>query len=655
MNSNTLFMSPEESARIEATVCDRLKQRKDQQDRPREQKDAKALVEQAVSESLMQDISSAAFGFGVSRKTKETMPAYGIGAPYLPCIKTLGDLEPMKLKDLRMEINHRGLFLSLRRISPVAILEASSWAVVQDTSSNDFERIELFLHKSQHGCDILDTASEFIVKEPYYTINNHGESTIQVNHPSDILITEISDSPESWRQAKRGKSSFEPLSPETYKEKGNHALLKRKDCPRSHFYYTRGLKLLSDSKSDETLRNDLYRNRSFVNLRLQRFDEAKSDALSSITYDQSGGLESLNAKAYNRASLAAYSQGELLQARGYFEQQRELQPEDQHVALHLRRIDARLREATEGVYNMSRIVSSLMKAGGRPDVASFDGSTEIKSSPGAGRGLFTTRDISPNEIIMCEKAFCVSWSHESETFSALIYDTREDTAIKVFPAGLHKAVVQKLLNNPSQVERILGLQGDYKGIGQKLIELGEVPVIDTFQIHDIVQRNAFGLGQQTEDEDISNASTGLWVRASYINHSCIPNAKKDLIGDLILFCATRRIASGEEITHAYDESTSYEARQAAFRRTWNFECRCPLCLVQMDESDTLRLMRNEAEERANMFVENNDPTCASKVLVMKGKMLQKVLDDTYDDQRYRDLPRPSLAAIDEWLRMSSCR
>ncbi|KAL3602071.1 hypothetical protein FPOAC2_06370 [Fusarium poae] len=655
MTSNTLFMSPEESSRIQTTVLNGLRYRAEQIARAKEHKDVKNLIEQAISTSLMQDISSAAFGLDESRKSKETMPAYGVGDPYLPCIKKLDDLEPMCIRDLRMETHHRGFYLSLRRVSPVVILEASSWAVVQDKSSSNVERIELFLHKSRHRRDILDTASEFIVKEPYYTLNNNVESTIQVNHPSDLIVTEVSDDPESWRQDPYGISLHESPPPEAYKEKGNRALLKKRELTLAHFYYTQGLKLLSDSKSNKTLQNDLYRNRSYVNLKLQRFDEAKSDALSSITYDQEGDLKFLNAKAYSRAGLAAYGQSEFIQARAYFEQQARLQPDGQHAKLHMKRTDIRLREAAGGAYNMSRIVSSLAKTGGRPDAASFNGPTEVRPSPGAGRGLFATRDISPNEIIMCEKAFCVAWGHEPETFSALVCDTRKDAAITVFPSGLHKAVVQKLLNNPSQVEKVLSLHGNYKGTGQKLIEADDVPVIDTFQVHDIVQRNAFGLGQQSQDEDISNASTGLWVRAPYINHSCIPNAKKNFIGDLILFRATRGIAAREEITHSYDESSSYKLRQAAFRKTWDFECRCALCLVQKEESDTLQRMRNQAEEKANRFSESNDPAGASRVLVRKGKMLRKALAKTYDEQRYKGLPRPSLSVIDEWLSMSSYR
>ncbi|KAJ4251495.1 hypothetical protein NW762_011482 [Fusarium torreyae] len=652
-NNNTLFMSPEESNRVCKTVQDRIKKCQQLKGRLREPSDRKSLIEQAVSTSLMQDLSSAAFGLGTSRKSKETMVAYGVGSPYPPCTARLADLKPMKLTDLRMETHHHGYALSLRRVSPVAVLEASSWAVVQGESSEDVERIEIFLHKSQCGHDILDLASEFVVKEPYYTLNNQEEPTIRIDHPSDLVISTISENPESWRQKELALSQIEAISAEEYKKKGNTALLKKKDLARAHFYYTKGLELLSNGKSNQTLRNDLYRNRSHVNLQLQRFDEARADALSSITNGQSDELRSLDAKAYNRAGLAAYAQGEFLDARQFFEQQKDLQPGDQYPALYIRKVDARLREEADGTYNMSRIVSNLSKTQGRPDAATFDGATEVRDSPGAGRGLFATRNLEPNEIVLCEKAFCVAWGYEPETFSALVCDVREDAAIKVFPAGLHKRVVQKLLNNPSQVGKLLDLHGVYSGLGDKLQEINGVPIIDTFQIHDIIQRNGFGPGQQTEDEDVSNASTGIWIRASYMNHSCVANSKKDFVGDLIIIRATRRIKEGEEITHSYDESSDYEVRKSALQRTWGFNCRCSVCQVEETESAEVRKKRYEAGEKARLFAETNNPIGASKIVVRKAKMLRQALSETYDEKRWKGLPRRASSVIDEWLRMAS--
>ncbi|KAF4457214.1 N-lysine methyltransferase SMYD2 [Fusarium austroafricanum] len=652
MRHNTLFMSPDESERIQRTVQDRERQREEQNGQPRVPVDPAALIEQAVSTSLMQDLSSAAFGLGAPAKSRETMVAYGIGKPYSPCTASLADLKPMRITDLRMESHHQGYFLSLRRVSPVAVMQTSSWAVVQGHSSDDVEQLEIFLHTSRYGDNILDLASELVVKEPYYTLNNQGERAIRIDHPSDLVVTSISENPESWRKTNHCTMKS-GLSAEMYKKMGNDALLNKKNHAQAYFYYTEGLKLLSYGESDETLRNDLYRNRSHVNLQLRRYDEALSDGLSSLTNGQNNELKSLNAKAYNRAGLAAYAQGKFLEAKQYFEQQEAFQPGDRNPKLNLRKVGMRLKEASEGAYNMSKIVSSLSKTGGRPDVASFNGPTEIKDSPGAGRGLFATRGIQPNEMIMCEKAFCVAWSHESETFSALACDIREDAAIKVFPTGLHKAVVKELLNNPSQVEKVLNLSGDYKGLGTKLQEVDGVPIIDTFQVHDIIQRNTFGLGQQTEDEDVSNASTGLWIRASHINHSCVANTKKDFVGDLIILRATRRIAAGEEITHSYDESSDYEARKATIKKTWDFECHCKLCLVEKAESEDIRRKRREAEEKAMQFAESNGPDGASRIVVRRGKMLRQTINETYNEKKYKGLPRRGLSAIDEWLRLAN--
>ncbi|KLP08883.1 unnamed protein product [Fusarium fujikuroi] len=655
MENNTIFMAPEESERTQRIVKDIARLREEQIGQSREPIDPKSLIEQAISTSLIQEMSSAAFGFGLPRKPRETMVAYGIGKQYLPSTAKLADLQPMTIKDLRMETHHRGFFLSLRRVSPVSILQASSWTVVKCQSSDEVERLEVFLHTSQYGNNTLEIASDLVIKDPYYTLNAQGECTIRIDHPSDLMIIAISENPESWRNMEQysGRSDF--VSPGEYKRKGNDALLRKKNYAEAYFWYTEGLECLKSGEDCETVRKDLHRNRAHVNLQLQRFDEAISDALNSLTSNggEAKALKSLDAKAYNRAGIAAYSQGEFLKARSYFEQQERLQPDDQQPKLHLRRIDARLREEANGTYNMRKIVSNLSKTGGRADAASYRGPTEIKNSSGAGRGLFANRDVEINEIILCEKAFCAAWSHEAETFTALACDLREDAAIKVFPAGLHKAVVKKLLNNPSQVKKVLRLHGEYHGIGGKLQEVDGLPVIDTFQIHDIIQRNAFGLGQQTEDEDVSNTSTGLWIRASYINHSCIPNTKKDFVGDLIIFRATRRIAAGEEITHSYDESSDYGARKANIRRTWNFECRCQLCLVEGAESEDVKKRRRQAEEKTRSFAETNNPSGTSRVMMRKAKMLRQILNETYDERSYKGLPRRALAVIDEWLRLAS--
>ncbi|KAH8886380.1 TPR domain-containing protein [Thozetella sp. PMI_491] len=651
---NTIFMTPEESENVQKKVRDLMQKFQAQIGQPREASDPKAVIQKAVSSSLMQDLASAAFGLGVPKTTSDTIVAYAVGCPYPPCTVEISELQPMNLADLRMETHHRGKVLFLRRVSPVVELKASSWAAVQGSISEDVERLEAFLHKSKHGRDILETGSEFLVKEPYYTLDHQGDPTIRIDHPSDLIVVAYSDGPESWRQTHTSSTNTTVTASEC-KERGN-AAIQMEEYARAHACYTEGLKLLSkDTDAPNTLVNDLYRNRSHVNLLLNRFDEARSDALSSLTHGEAEMDKRLDAKAFYRAGTAAYNLGDFEDAKGFFEEQEKLEPSNQYAKISLRKIKIRLQEKSSGMYDFKKITASLPKTRGRADVASFDGHTEIKESPGAGRGLFATQDIGLGEIIMCEKAFCVVWGHEDQAFSALTCDLRDDAAIRVFPAGLHRAVVQKLLDNPSQAGKVLELFSDYRSDASSAHTSDGDPVIDTFQIHDSIQRNAFAAGQQSEQEDISNASTGLWIRASYVNHSCIPNTKKDLFGDLMVLRAARQIATGEEITHVYDESTDYDARAAALQKTWAFKCSCALCMAEEADDPAVRKRRRELHEEAAAFIQKESAPRARKLVVARAKRLHQSINDTYNEDRYQGLPRRALLGIEQWLQAAPSR
>ena len=288
------------------------------------------------------------------------------------------------------------------------------------------------------------------------------------------------------------------------------------------------------------------------------------------------------------------------------------------------------------------------------DAATFSGKTAIQDSPLGGRGLFAICDIKPGELVLCEKAFCVAWSHEKEAWTAMTYDERDDR-IRAFPAGLTKAIVQKLLNDPSQIKKVMALYGDYKSIGNQLVIGEDSPVVDIFQVHDIVARNAFGPGAVTTGgndgtENVRNASTGLWILAAYINHACVSNARKEYLGDLLVLRATRTITAGEEITHSYDESSDYEARTAALMTTWGFTCTCSLCTAESEDGAELRKKRRQLAVEADAFVEREEHSGNVKRLsILKAQRLAKSIDETYDDARYKDLPRTALVPIQLWL------
>lgn len=619
------------------TFKTRLQRCKDLAGQPRLPGDSKARLSQVATASFISDITTA--------QRQDSIAAFAVGCPYPPCVLSLHDLQPIKLSDLRIDTHHRGRALSVHRVAPVVKLVAFSWTVVQD-SSGETERLEISLHKSRHSQDILESGPAFEIKEPYFTLGDEGHPTLRVDHPSDIM--QSSSETTHHIEASITKTAQE------YKEEGNAALQNR-DLLRAHENYTQGLHIVTTNGiAQEDFAYDLFRNRAHVNLVLNRFDEAKTDALASLTGRED--KKDLDSKAYFRAGCAAHGLGDFHEARRCFQEQQRLAPCDKVAAASLRKSESLLREQAICAYDFKKIKAGLLK--GRPcvDAANFTSNVEIGDSFG-GRGLFANRRMESGEIIMVEKAFCVVLGNEG-ALTAMTYDFRDD-GIRVSPAGLCRSIAQKLQDNPSLFEKVMDLYGDYQGLGKQLIVRDSHPIIDTFQIHDIVARNAFATGPAYSGDDIRDVedrheSTGLWITASYLNHSCVPNAKRDLLGDLMVLRATRSIDAREEITHSYYESSDIEARSAALMKTWGFTCDCALCIVERADAPALRRRRRQLKSEADVFIQRHGVIGAKRISIIKAQRLFRAIDDTYDE-RHKGLPRMALRNIENWISGATTR
>ncbi|KAI2480601.1 protein containing SET domain protein [Pyrenophora tritici-repentis] len=651
---NTIYLTEKEAERIKNTVEERIKKCTEQHGNPKVPRDKVAAHQQATGAALMADMGSAPDPdlLQTQGKTASTIPAIGVGRPYAPCKVPVSELEPIKMADLRMETHHRGRKLTVKRESPVVTLVARSWTMVQEEDGSDSERLEISLHKSRYGEDILESTKLFSIKEPYFSLTDQGEPTLRIDHPSDLVICNQDilnlKTFEDTAAAEKAATRF--------KKEGNDAL-KKQDLPVALDKYSAGLaiatqSIVSDSNPD--LARDIYRNRAYVNLLLGRLDEVQTDARASLTGREDTKSNELDSKAFYRAGMAAYNQSRWHVAKDHFLQQQSLTPDDKDAKSQLKKIEARLREEQTGSYDLFKIRTSLSKARSRIDAGNFTLKTEIKQSPGKGRGLYATCDIPAGDIVICEKAFCVVWGHEPDTLTAMTYDVR-DSRIRVAPLGLAKALVQKCLNQPSLTDGFMDLFGDYVGDVANVFVNADGPVVDVFRVHDIMSRNGFGPGSQFGEESARNASTGLWIHAAYINHSCLANTAKEFAGDLLIIRATRDIKAGEEIFHPYDASLDYETRQGFLDRTWGFRCFCRLCETEDKDGKEVRDRRMELLGEADAFIDKTPWAGAKRVALRKAQNLLKGLDATYDEARWEGLPRRHTEGIRAWLARASPR
>jgi hypothetical protein len=54
----------------------------------------------------------------------------------------------------------------------------------------------------------------------------------------------------------------------------------------------------------------------------------------------------------------------------------------------------------------------------------------------------------------------------------------------------------------------------------------------------------------TGNEDYETA-TGLWLTIAAMNHNCLSNTRRSVIGDMAIIRASQDISAGTELTHEY--------------------------------------------------------------------------------------------------------
>ena len=96
-------------------------------------------------------------------------------------------------------------------------------------------------------------------------------------------------------------------------------------------------------------------------------------------------------------------------------------------------------------------------------------------------------------------------------------------------------------------------------------------------------------GQEGEDEEPGSEilGFGLWPSASYWNHSCSPNVRKQRHGRAWRFWADRQVETNEELCISYlggdEKQMSVGQRRERLKSWWGFDCACRKCEVEEKE------------------------------------------------------------------------
>lgn len=238
--------------------------------------------------------------------------------------------------------------------------------------------------------------------------------------------------------------------------------------------YTAALECPSSADTTKTIRL----NRALANLRDGCLDAALADTECMIS------LTDASEKALYRAGLALYGLGRFSECHDIFDHLCKKYPLYPPAATELKRVCCRLTEQQSGMYNFKSMYKTISTI--RPpqlDHATFIGSVVVKSSPGRGLGLFTTKAVKAGELLLCEKAFAHCYAgtpgdSDAGSKTTLLVNLHTNKMTMGTQGDLITNIVQRLWKNPSLIPEFTALyHGSYKLTERTKVD--ESPVIDT--------------------------------------------------------------------------------------------------------------------------------------------------------------------------------
>lgn len=191
-----------------------------------------------------------------------------------------------------------------------------------------------------------------------------------------------------------------------------------------------------------------------------------------------------------------------------------------------------------------------------------------------------------------------------------------------------------------------------------------------FLVERIMSFNVFGcpasslntyqdtLANNSNKDIKSFGSCGIWVQASYINHSCISNVRRSFIGDMMIVRATRDLEADTELTFWYQSPDGISPKALQKRlKSWGFTCDCAMCNdVRETPPAILAERKNLHAQLKQLFVRTNQ---SLKVTTAKFERLLRALDDTFK-RPATDVPRlvlwdPQLLLIRMYSSMNNAK
>ncbi|KAL5722899.1 hypothetical protein ACHQM5_006359 [Ranunculus cassubicifolius] len=270
-------------------------------------------------------------------------------------------------------------------------------------------------------------------------------------------------------------------------------------------------------------------------------------------------------------------------------------------------------QSRTGVFDLSDWVLNGFR-GKIPDLAEYIGSIQINKSEYSGRGLFATKNMEAGTLLIVTKAIATGrgilpdFDEDSSENARLVM--WKDFVDKVVDASGKCSVTKRLISTLSSGEdeeslELLNISLFRPGSEGNLLRKDNFEVgAKLMSILDVNSLTEDAISAKVLGKNSDYYGVGLWILASFINHSCNPNARRLHVGDHVLVHTSRDVKAGEEITFAYFDVLSPLKKRRDMCKTWGFHCNCKRC--RFEEVFGCREELKEIELALNFGLDNGN-------------------------------------------------
>eukprot|EP00808_Paulinella_micropora_P030318 g7759.t1 len=503
---------------------------------------------------------------------------------------SLSGLRPIVLAEAVQQVNklHAGCVMLLTVVAQAIRLSSATTLLLEDTRG-DRSLLQLHYYHTDQETDTLDSVfplgTHLLLLEPYMRFPCNDESkppSLRCDNPQMVRMVR---SKTAWQKALQGK--FDQVERAELEEEGDaqavFAAGRYTDAARLYG------NLLRTTPNNKVARY----NRAVCYSKLGRWSLALEDCRAALQVD---AKYSECAWLYVRALCHLQHPNHALDALLYLpptssdrEQRDELEKEAKRL----------LSEQKDGKYDMEAMQEEALGARFHCD---YDcPSIRIARKDQKGRCVVAVKAIAANTLVMAAKAFVYKRNDDINTGASV---------------ALLPAIVQSLLRCPELSQQLYSLSAGKRWEGQHPPSYDGA--IDILRIGSILGSNKFGI---YEEEDLAASAraqywkqetgrfvdketcakfeerhqqllrqavkhkrvSGLWIRPSMFNHSCVPNCMYQPVNDMMFIHTTRDVAENEELCLPYMDVSQPFAERTKHFASWNqgegFVCQCERCVA----------------------------------------------------------------------------